>query len=70
MKGKSLPASLKRENLSLFSKNLPQTNFLTNKTMCVRVYVCVCFQRVVLQKEHALRFTRRIGNMKRTEGPS
>lgn len=47
MKGKGLPAFLKRSNLSLFSKNLPQTNFLTNKIMCVCVH---CFQRTVFAK--------------------
>lgn len=38
--------------------------------MCVHVCVCVSVQRVVLQREHALRFTGRIGNMEQTEGPS
>lgn len=32
--------------------------------------MCVCFQGVVLQREHALRFTRRLGNKEQTEGPS
>lgn len=38
--------------------------------MCARVCAYVCFQRVVLQREHTLRFTKRIDNMEQTEGPS
>lgn len=38
--------------------------------MCVYMCVRVCFWRLVLWKEHDLRFTERLGNMERTEGPS
>lgn len=33
--------------------------------MCLNA--CVCFQKLFLQKEHALRFTRRIGSIEHIE---
>ena len=73
LKSKVTKASLKRQNLSFSNSFLLQEfaiDFLTNNTVCVCMCVFVCFQRVVLQREYALRFTKRIGNMEQTERPS